>query len=268
MAAAPKLDVRSEFEAELKRRGFTFARTDDGRYEVTSAALKASEFNLTVSIENLTRDVERDGDRAAITRFVDRFEQVSDAPIAWETARPLLRFSVEPNDYEADAKRSALHRPASAMTMLVLTRVSANGDVQWLTASDLETWGVSREEAERVASANLDALLAGRSPDVQDVGGKQMGMIPIPQRESKASVIFAPHFRQYIEPKMGWPVFAVTPCRDFVYVFSSDSFELVGKAGGTVLREFQTSGYPVTTEVWKISDAGVEAIGNLAAAAK
>lgn len=55
----------------------------------------------------------------------------------------------------------------------------------------------------------------------------------------------------------------MTPCRNFVYVFAKDDFDLVGKAGKVVLDEFAKSDHPITTEVWKISDAGVEAIGAL-----
>lgn len=254
--------VSREFEAELKRRQFTFKRLADGRHEVTSPALAGSELTLTVSIENLTREVERDGDFGAIARFVDRFEQLPDDDVPWNEASAKLRLSLEPNDYDADTVSSALQRPTSRHTMLVLTRITRTGDVCWVTKRDLERWGVTREHAEAVASQNLDALLLGKAPSVDEVGTQKLGMIPL-EEVSKASVVFAPGFRAFIEPKLGWPVLAVTPCRDFVYVFMNDDFDLVGRAGKVVLEEFAKSDHPITTEVWKVSDAGVEAIGAL-----
>ena len=79
----------------------------------------------------------------------------------------------------------------------------------------------------------------------------------------KASVIFAPKLRAFVERALGWPVLAATPCREFIYLFPNTDFELVGRSAGVVLREYANSGYPVTTEVWRISSKGVEAIGAL-----
>ncbi|MER2563801.1 MAG: hypothetical protein ABTQ32_23930 [Myxococcaceae bacterium] len=261
-SSSQKLDVRREFEAELRRRQFEFTRAPDGRYEVRSAALSVSDFTLTVSIENLTREVERDHDLGAIARFVDRFEQLPEAE-TWDAARPRLRLSLEPNDYDASTMSGALYRPTSETTMQVLTRITKTGDVHWVTNEELKSWGVTREQAETIAKDNLDALLVGTEPEVQQIGMRKIGMLPIVESASKASVILAPNFRRFIEPNFGWPVLAVTPCRDFVYVFGKDDFDLVGKSGKVVLEEFNRSDHPITTEVWKISDAGVESIGAL-----
>lgn len=213
--SAQKVDVRREFEAELRRRQFEFTRLPDGRYEVRSVALSASEFSLTVSIENLTREVERDHNLGAIARFVDRFEQVPEAE-PWDIARSRLRLSLEPNDYDAETMSGALYRPTSETTMQVLTRITKTGDVHWVTNEDLKSWGVTREQAETIARDNLDALLVGKEPEVRQIGMRRIGMLPIAESASKASVILAPNFRRFIEPKLGWPVLAVTPCRDFI----------------------------------------------------
>jgi len=73
-------------------------------------------------------------------------------------------------------------------------------------------------------------------------------------------VILAPSFREWVEPHLAWPVCVVVPCRDFIYVFKEDQ-DLFGRLGGVVVREFKESGYPLTTEVLRISDEGIEAIG-------
>jgi len=57
-----------------------------------------------------------------------------------------------------------------------------------------------------------------------------------------------------------WPVLVVIPCRDFIYVLEQDQ-ELINRIGRVVVEEFQNSGYPITTEVLRISDDGIEVIG-------
>jgi hypothetical protein len=228
---------------------------------VKSAALEAAEFELTVSIENLTREVERDGDLSAIARFVDHFEQVPEGKVAWDIAKQQLRLSLEPNDYDAETMAGLLQRPTSRQTMQVITRTTKTG-VQFVTKEDLQSWGVTREQAEAIARENLDGLLVGKEPELLEVGSRKLGAIPI-DGPSKASLVLAPGFRRFVEPKLGWPVLAVTPCRDFVYVFAKDDFDLVGRAGGVVLKEFEKSDHPISTEVWRVSDTGLEAIGAL-----
>jgi hypothetical protein len=56
-------------------------------------------------------------------------------------------------------------------------------------------------------------------------------------------------------------VLVVIPCRDFIYVMPDQS-ELISRIGEVVVREFTTSGYPITTEVLRVSDEGIEAIGH------
>jgi hypothetical protein len=40
-----------------------------------------------------------------------------------------------------------------------------------------------------------------------------------------------------------------------------DKDDLISSLGDTVLKEYQNSGYEITTEIIKISDEGIEAIG-------
>ena len=63
---------------------------------------------------------------------------------------------------------------------------------------------------------------------------------------------------------MGWPVLAVAPARDFVYVLSTDHTKFLPRLGAVVMREYQESGYPITAEVLSIDDNGITAIGSFA----
>ena len=112
---------------------------------------------------------------------------------------------------------------------------------------------------ESAARENL-ARLAGLRPKVELIDGMRLAMVPL-DSVFKASVILAPNFKDFVAQELEWPVLAAIPCRDFIFVLSEKDTALLQRMGGVVQREFRESGYPVTTEVLRISDAGIEAIG-------
>ena len=148
----PMIDVRGQFEGELRKGGIAFTRRSDGQYDLGEDA----GWSMLVSIDNLTKNVERDHDPEEIGRFVDRLALSPAAERTWEQARPFLRFSAEPNDYAfGDAVRSSV----SAQVELVLTVTDQDErKISWVTNGMLETWRVSRQEAEHIAGENLDRL--------------------------------------------------------------------------------------------------------------
>lgn len=254
---ARRIDVPRNFEAALRKRGVAFTLTDDGRYQLERPA-------VIVSLDNLQRDVARDGNAEAIEVFVERVLEPPDSR-TWAQVRPFVRFSAEPNDLEFhDTIRTTVSRQVER----VLTVTDRNETrIRWVTPAMLKAWKVSHREAQKAAGESLNRLLRGTRLQVETIGTMRLGMVPI-DSAFKASVIFAPGLRAFVEPRLGWPVLAVTPCRDFMYLFPETDFELVSRSAAVVLREYATSGYPITTEVWRISSKGLEAIGALGPAPK
>ncbi len=100
------------FEAELRARSVAFTGPDDqGLYK-----LQSGDGKLTVSLENIARNYERDGDPEAIHRFVDQTLRAFDLP-EWERAQALLFFSVEPTDHQFG---DTIHWSVSGSTSKVL----------------------------------------------------------------------------------------------------------------------------------------------------
>jgi len=124
----------------------------------------------------------------------------------------------------------------------------------------LQKWNVSREDALAAADANMAELIAGKRPEVQEIDGMKLAMVPV-SSVFKASVIFAPNFKDFVSDVVGWPVLVVIPCRDFIFVIPEKDKALLNRMGRVVQDEFRNSGYPVTTEVLRISDNEIEAIG-------
>ena len=245
-------DARTIFEQELRRRKVPFQRTADGRY-----ALELKGGELTVSLENVARDFERDHDAEALARFVERCLGQVVVP-AWGTAQKWVYFSAEPSDH--DFGETLRTRVTDTVTRVLVVTDAEESKLTWLTPAQQKKWKVKLAELEDAAGKNLDALLQGKKVEVSEVAGKKLGMIPVASA-LKASLVFAPGLRKLVEPELGWPILAVIPCRDFVYVLSEKDRDLLGRLGAVVQREFSASGYPITKEVLRVSDEGIEAIG-------
>ena len=246
-------EARKVFEAELtaRRVAFTWQESDD-RYLVHT-----SEGDRSVGLDNIARVYAQEREPDVIVGFVDQVLSCFELP-PWPEARPLVYFAAESSEY---AFGDTLRQPVTdeVARVLVLTdREERN--ITWLTHRDLAAWGVTQAEAESAAGENLARLLAGLRLKVELIDGMRLAMVPL-DSVFKASVIFSPNFKAFITQELDWPVLAVIPCRDFIYAISERDRALLQRMGGVVQREFRESGYPVTTEVLRISDAGIEAIG-------
>ncbi|RXM45414.1 hypothetical protein BOW55_16090 [Flavobacterium sp. YO12] len=87
-------------------------------------------------------------------------------------------------------------------------------------------------------------------------------MINVEEVSLKSSCLFSSNFKNLVQNNIGFPFYAVIPVRDFCYVFAEEDFDYFSQYLGTVvLEEYSGSGYPITTEILKFSETGVEAIG-------
>jgi hypothetical protein len=212
---------------------------------------------LTVSLENIRRDFAREHDAAAVIRFVDRV-LAADKEYSWNEVQGSIYFSAEAADHDFG---DTLRKKISDEVERILVRTDPEeGKISWLAPADLSAWRVDRETVERVAAKNLDALLEGKKLEVEEVDGMRVGMVPV-DSVFKASVIFAPSFKRFVSTELGWPVFVVIPCRDFIFVFGEKDRALLDRLGSVVQHEYRASSYPITTEVLRFSDTGIDAIG-------
>ncbi len=92
--------------------------------------------------------------------------------------------------------------------------------------------------------------------------GARLAYFNTEMEELKSALLLSKNLKQKISPVIGYPVYCVLPVRDFCYMFNEkDKDELINALGETVLKEYQTSGYEISTEILKISNAGIEPIG-------
>jgi len=247
------MNSRSRFEDELRRRGLRFSIDEDtGRYVV-----EVGGGQVLVSLDNLDRDLARDGDAGRISRFVDAIIAsvgTSDEGLSGDQ----LYWCLEPSNYE---ERADYRVALSDRVDRVLVRLARDQRfITWVTPKMLDSLGLSEADAGLIAFTNLGRELMKSSIESQDIDGVRLGYIAT-SLPFKASLILAPNLREIAGAVLGWPLMAVIPDRDFLYLWAARNTGFVNRVGGVVVREYSKAAYPLSTEVYEITDETVRAIG-------
>lgn len=245
--------ARRLFEAELARRGVSFSiDPESGRH-----LLEKDGYKCRVSLENIARDLDGEDDAGRMARFVDVIMiSLSGRKDHWQIDQ--LYWMLEPNDYEEKADyREAVSKQADRVLAFYDEEA---GRMTWVTADMLDKLGLSLEQASAAATGNLGMELASVGVETSDMQGVTLGMVPS-YLPFKSSLILAPNLKKVVGEKVGWPLLAVAPVRDFLYLWPAEHLDFAGRVGRVVVREYQNSAYPISTEVFRIDDGGIEAIG-------
>lgn len=248
----PEAALEALFEAEFTRRGLPIPpRVEDGRYEIDK-----DDGNYLISIENLVREFSQDRDPQRVSRYVDNIlESLLPLP-TWPSARSGLRFSAEPSFHEFD---DTFRLAIGDGLCRVLAWINDEGSrILWLTPALIEDWGASEAELNACAAENMSALLRQTPIQIEMIDQFRLGML-LTNSPFKASLIFSPNLKEIASAKLAWPLYAVIPSRDFAYVF--DDPDLIERLDKVVVQEYTESAYPISTEVYRIDDDGIEAIG-------
>lgn len=248
------------FQAELDQRGLEYTINGDGLYEITLGDVVA-----TVNLDNVRRNYERDKDREAISRFAEQLttDFFGNIP-TWEDVQPLVRYSLEPSDYE-HGFADTLHQVVTDELVKVFVYVSPDGSrISWITDDILAEWQTARDTVIALANKNMDQLVSETELEIEEIDDVPLGMLNSQETAFKASLILSSEFRDLVSPSHGWPVYIVVPARDFVYVIPQSNRDFLGRLGTVVVREYNESGYPITQDVLEVGDDGVTAIGSFA----
>jgi hypothetical protein len=147
----------------------------------------------------------------------------------------------------------------------VLVHISPDGRfITWVTPGMLELLLLSEADAAAVAFTNLGRALVASSVQSEDIDGVRLGYLDT-TFPSKASLILAPNLREVLGNVLGWPLMAVIPDRDFLYLWAAKHTEFVNRIGSVVVREYSQAAYAISTEVYQITDGTVRAIGEFPA---
>lgn len=134
------------------------------------------------------------------------------------------------------------------------------GAATWVSEQMLSDWSVTEDDVLRRAGENLDKELQDVTLEFKDIDGMRLAFFSS-RLPFKASLILAPNVRKTVEPVLGWPVLAVAPGRNFLYLWNARHGELTNRLGGAVVDEFKALPYPLSTEVFELTDHGLRVIG-------
>lgn len=247
------MNVRQEFEDEVTSRGLLFTIDgESGRHVVMIGGGR-----MLISLDNLERDVARDGDKGRISRFVDAIQESSKTSEEPLSAQQLF-WCLEPSDYDVPPD---FRKPLSDQVDRVLVHLSPSGSlVTWVTPKMLEELGVTEEAGASLGYANLARALAEATVEANVLDGVHLGFVAT-SLPFKAALILAPNLREVVGSRLGWPILAVTPDRDFLYLWAARHTNFAGRVGQVVVREYSQAPYHISTEVYEISDNGIRAVG-------
>ncbi len=155
------------FRSELEKRRIEYSSTQDGRYEV-----RLDDHTVTISLENLRRNYDRDGDADAIARFAEGLvsDFFAETP-SWEEVRPHVRYSLEPSDYETGFDDVLFSAVSDELNQVFVYTPADGSRITWMNESLLTEWGVTRDQVVRQAEENMAAILADAELEVREISG-------------------------------------------------------------------------------------------------
>ena len=194
-------EVATLFLDELARRNIDVKVDDEGNYTLDACGL-----SIKVSLENVSRNFERDHDPDRVRTFIDTITNLLVLP-DWQKGQGRIRWQPEPSDHQfGDTLRDAVSDKVSLVLVFV---DSSETQVSWLTPADAKKWNKTREDLMAAAQRNMDCILRQTKVETAAVEEHQLGMLSNQLVAFKAALLFCPNLRQAVEPVLGWPLFAV-----------------------------------------------------------
>src|SRR5690242_14871248 len=106
----------------------------------------------------------------------------------------------------------------------------SRGTLTWISQAMLESWHVAAGDVESAALANLAAALSLSSLEWTEIDSVRLGFFKTPL-PLKSPLLLAPNLKEFVAELVGWPILAVVPDRDFVYVWAAKQYEFAGRIG-------------------------------------
>jgi hypothetical protein len=240
------------FEHELKSRGIAFTLDPKtGRYSVHAG------MPTLVSLDSIAREYSIDRDPDGVSRFVEAILGGGVIP-DWEIARKSILFALEPNDYaESSDLRLSISRKVDRLPILVDERL---GTWRWIDQHMVEEWRVRVDDIVDAATCGVVSAMISSKLERDDIEGVSLGYfetaLPL-----KSPLLLAPNLKDVVGSILGWPLHAVVPDQDFIYVWPAGAEQFYERIGAVVVREYSAAPHPVTTELFKIGDDGIKAVG-------
>ena len=243
--------VFDEFKSQVESRGMKIEFVDKtGLIHVSQG-----ELTMKISLDNVRKDYERYKDKTIISNFTQTILLPIELPEEWSDAKDDIYISLFTNNFEFE---DIIYKKITEDFSKIYVYVE-RGQRKWISKDDITKWGISEFELDTQANNNADKLLNHIQIQYYSIENRKLGVIDVART---SALLFAPAMKEKVKVDIGFPFFAVIPVIDLCYVFSEQDFDfLAERIGKIVVDEYSQSGYPITTEILKFTDNGVEVEG-------
>lgn len=243
------------FQSAVAKHDFTIdCVLEDGRVRIMHG-----ETEFKISLDNARKDYEVNGSLNTLNNLVEALAGYTDKLPDWEEASATLLPVIVPADMDiGDAPVQQL----TDNTLVVVVR-NLPDQIVWVQADHLADWQQSAQVLFETAYHNLNSLLDHAEVRPATMDEHPYGIILAQQSHLDSSLPLASKFKEAVKDLFGWPVYVIIPARDLCVVFSEKEEGFFSQSlGNTVTEEFATSPYPITRELLKVSDTGIEVVGH------
>ncbi|MFB3386974.1 hypothetical protein [Flavobacterium sp. LAR06] len=246
--------VFNKFKMQLESKGLIIDSIDEDGF----INVNVEESYLKISLDNVRRNYERDYDDSHITDLINVIVSHSSKKEDWEEIKNKVYIQFFPNDF--DFENLIYEKVTNEFSKVFM--VSTNNSFSFVSDDDLIDWNLDLDDFKKQVDLNLDIFLDKVQIEVEDIDSHTLGMINIEDVWLKSACLFTLKIKDLVKDNIGFPFYAVIPVRDFCYIFGEQDLEYFSeRLGSVVLEEYEKSGYPITTEILRFSENGVESIG-------
>ena len=236
------------------------------RFETTSDPWIVTCASMKLGLQNLyarcRQGAPGHADQKAIIKahfdsvFADEDKLVTQAPLPWEKAKPLLRPQLVPAEYI-----ERVHGPHKPLCDGVVEAyvIDSGSTYQIVNDNDLGRWKVSLKTLEETAVSNLEASSSGMKLSSSD-GADPFIIVALGDGYDAARILL-PGFRRYAAQRLGEPFLAGIPNRDFLIAWSlKGSPEFQGRTRRAIVEDFSSQPYPLTQDVLRVRSTGITSV--------
>lgn len=181
----------------------------------------------------------------------------------WDEARRRVRVQFIRSEY---ANRFPVITYPFAGEVVIAVAIDRPHAYSYASPRDLERWAVTEDSLYQEAIANLEDASAGIQIHATEAPER---LIAIQTADGyDAARLLLPAMRELAIDHLGEPYYAAIPNRDFLIMWSSpNSEEFQGLVRKQVRQDFESQPYPLTSTVFVVSEAEVQAEVNGGASA-
>lgn len=215
-----------------------------------------------LDLENLFRMVRHEPERGTeiVEHFLDQLfgdDEALDGDVPFELARARIMPRIQPESIFNHLSRDLVaHVPYVNGSVIVFVTDLPHMTVS-ITTEQLMKWGVSADELEEIARANLSEYAPGLQ--MQMVESKEGGRAVIigEQDGYDAARLLLDGLWERLAPELGGDFYVAIPARDMFLAISCRPPQFVGRVANRVLEDFRRMPYPITPDLFYVTRDGV-----------